>query len=105
MVKTPMAVQNTRRAPKRSAIQPLIGMNTARLIRYEVIATLSRSGLSPMLSAICGIDVAMMVELSWFMNMPQAITIGTVRLTGGSGLATLMACGGASSASVIEPHS
>ena len=27
------AAQNTRRAPKRSAIQPLTGMNTARLKR------------------------------------------------------------------------
>ena len=30
-VKMPMADANTRRVPKRSAIQPLIGMNTARL--------------------------------------------------------------------------
>ena len=33
MVKTATAVQNTVRAPNRSAIQPLIGMNTARLRR------------------------------------------------------------------------
>jgi hypothetical protein len=31
IVKRPMADANTRRVPKRSAIQPLIGMNTARL--------------------------------------------------------------------------
>ena len=30
-VKIPMADANTRRVPNRSAIQPLIGMNTARL--------------------------------------------------------------------------
>jgi len=30
-VKRPIADANTRRVPKRSAIQPLIGMNTARL--------------------------------------------------------------------------
>ena len=30
-VKTPMAEANTRRVPKRLAIQPLMGMNTARL--------------------------------------------------------------------------
>jgi hypothetical protein len=33
MVKTANAVQITERAPNRSAIQPLIGMNTARLSR------------------------------------------------------------------------
>ncbi len=30
-VKSPIAEAKTRRVPKRSAIQPLIGMNTARL--------------------------------------------------------------------------
>jgi hypothetical protein len=30
-VKIPMADEKTRRVPKRSAIQPLIGMKTARL--------------------------------------------------------------------------
>ena len=42
------------------------------------------SGLSPRLSAICGIEVAMMVESSWLMNMPHAITMGTAMLTPGS---------------------
>ncbi len=32
-VKTTIAALNTRRAPNRSAVQPLIGMNTARLSR------------------------------------------------------------------------
>ena len=32
-VKTTIAEPNTRRAPNRSAVQPLIGMNTARLNR------------------------------------------------------------------------
>jgi len=32
-VKNTMAAQNTWRAPKRSAIQPLMGMKMARLIR------------------------------------------------------------------------
>ena len=31
IVKMPMAEENTRRVPYRSAIQPLTGMNTARL--------------------------------------------------------------------------
>ena len=30
-VKRPIAEENTRRVPKRSAIQPLMGMKTARL--------------------------------------------------------------------------
>ncbi len=30
-VKSPIADEKTRRVPKRSAIQPLMGMNTARL--------------------------------------------------------------------------
>src|SRR5439155_2219934 len=58
------AAQNTRRAPKRSAIQPLTGMNTARLNRYVVITRLRRSGLSPRLFAIAGIDTAIIVESS-----------------------------------------
>jgi len=39
-------------------------MNTARLSRYEVITRLSRSGLSPRLFAIAGIDTAIIVESS-----------------------------------------
>jgi hypothetical protein len=31
IMKTPTAIANTMRAPNRSAVQPLIGMNTARL--------------------------------------------------------------------------
>jgi len=31
IVNTPIAAEKTRRVPKRSAIHPLIGMNTARL--------------------------------------------------------------------------
>jgi hypothetical protein len=37
-VKIATAAQNTFRVPKRSATQPLNGMNTARLSRYPVIA-------------------------------------------------------------------
>ena len=39
-----MAPLKTRRVPKRSAMMPLAGMNTARLRRYEVSAMLIWSG-------------------------------------------------------------
>ena len=43
-VNTMIAARNTVRVPKRSAIQPLAGMNTVRLSRYEVSATFIRTG-------------------------------------------------------------
>ena len=43
-VKITIAARNTLRAPKRSAIQPLAGMNTARLSKYDVSATFIRTG-------------------------------------------------------------
>src|SRR5439155_1853876 len=70
------AAQNTRRAPNRSAIQPLTGMNTARLNRYVVITRLRRSGLSPRLRAIAGIDTAIIVESSPSMKKAQPTTSG-----------------------------
>ncbi len=42
--KTTIASEKIRRAPKRSAITPLAGMNTARLRRYEVKAMLRCEG-------------------------------------------------------------
>src|ERR1700692_3109923 len=44
------------------------------------MAMFSRSGLTPKLCAICGIEVAIMVESSWAMNRPQAITRGMTGL-------------------------
>ncbi len=61
-VKIAIAEQNTMRVPSRSAIQPLTGMNTARLSKYVVITRLSRSGFCPRLFAIAGIDTAIIVE-------------------------------------------
>src|SRR5229473_342617 len=44
---TAIATRNTARPPNRSAVQPLIGMNTASESRYEVTASLSARGLVP----------------------------------------------------------
>ena len=59
---TATAMENTARAPKRSAVQPLAGMNTASDSRYEVIASFSVSGLVPISAAIAGSEVAITVE-------------------------------------------
>src|SRR6266581_1697743 len=80
---TTMALANTVRDPRRSATQPLIGMNTARPTRYEVSASLSASGLSPISTAMAGSDVAITVESMFSMNSEQATMRGmrTVRCT------------------------
>ena len=58
-------------------------MNTARLSRYEVITRLSRSGLSPRLFAIAGIDTAIIVESSPSMKKAQPTISGiTIRSRG-----------------------
>ena len=56
------------------------------------MATLRRSGLSPRLSAICGIAVARMVESRFSMKNPQATTSGISRRSRGS--AAVRYCGG-----------
>src|SRR6185369_6348394 len=71
--------RNTVRAPKRSAVQPLAGMNTASESRYDVTASLSASGLAPMSAAIAGSDVAMIVESMFSMNSATAMMRGTRR--------------------------
>ena len=43
-VKMQIATRKTLRAPYRSAIHPLAGMNTARLSKYDVSATFIRTG-------------------------------------------------------------
>ncbi len=74
-----MAARNTVRAPNRSAVQPLIGMNTASDSRYEVTASLSVSGLVPMSAAIAGSEVAITVESMLSMNSATATIRGTRR--------------------------
>src|SRR6266403_1330454 len=78
-MKTAMATENTMRAPKRSAVQPLAGMNTASDSRYEVMASFSVSGLVPISAAIAGSEVAMTVESMFSMNRAVATMSGIRR--------------------------
>src|ERR1700687_1616104 len=76
---TATARLNTMRAPKRSAVQPLAGINTASDSRYEVIASFSVSGLVPISAAIAGSEVAMTVESMFSMNRAVATMSGIRR--------------------------
>src|SRR6266481_5825014 len=78
-MKTAIASENTMRAPKRSVVQPLAGMNTASDKRYEVIASFSVKGLVPMSAAIAGSEVAMTVESMFSMNRAVATMSGIRR--------------------------
>src|SRR5450631_3415415 len=51
-------------------------MNTARLTRYDVSASLSARGGSPMSAAIAGSEVAITVESMFSMNSAQATMSG-----------------------------
>src|SRR6202046_65436 len=76
VVKIRIAVRKTVRAPNRSAIQPLIGMKTARLSKYDVIARFSLIGSSPSDLAIAGRAVEMTVASSISMKSAQPTIIG-----------------------------
>src|SRR6266700_160727 len=76
---TTIAARNTVRPPNRSAVQPLIGMNTASESRYEVTASLSANGLVPISAAIAGNDVAITVESRFSMNSATATMRATRR--------------------------
>src|SRR5436305_818950 len=76
---TAMAIENTARAPNRSAVQPLAGMNTASDSRYEVMASFRVSGLVPMSAAIAGSEVAITVESMFSMNRAVATMSGIRR--------------------------
>src|SRR6266704_4857540 len=78
-MKTAMAIENTMRAPNRSAVQPLAGMNTASESRYDVMASFSVSGLVPISVAIAGSEVAMTVESMFSMNRAVATMSGIRR--------------------------
>ena len=80
MVKITIAARNTCRAPKWSATQPLAGMNTERLIRYEVSATLICSGGAWKLRAIAGSAVAITVESRFCINKAVAIITAISRM-------------------------
>src|SRR5277367_3997930 len=75
-VKIMIALRKIVRAPNRSAIQPLIGMKTARLSRYDVIARLSLIGSSPSDLAIAGSAVEITVASSISMKSAQPTIIG-----------------------------
>jgi hypothetical protein len=78
-MKTATARLNTIRAPKRSAVQPLAGMNTASDKRYEVMASFSVRGLVPISAAIAGSEVAITVESMFSMNRAVATMSGIRR--------------------------
>jgi hypothetical protein len=78
-MKTAMAIEKTARAPKRSAVQPLAGMNMASDSKYEVMASFSVSGLVPMSAAIAGSEVAITVESMFSMNRAVATMSGIRR--------------------------
>src|ERR1700716_455006 len=79
IMNTATARLNTMRAPKRSAVHPLAGMNTASDSRYEVIASFSVSGLVPISAAIAGSEVAITVESMFSMNSAVATMSGIRR--------------------------
>src|SRR5476649_1541468 len=79
IMNTAMAIENTARAPKRSAVQPLAGMKTASDSKYEVMASFRVSGLVPISAAIAGSDVAMTVESMFSMNRAVATMSGIRR--------------------------
>src|SRR4051812_5411081 len=79
IMNTAMAIENTARAPNRSAVQPLAGINTASDSRYDVIASFSVSGLVPMSAAIAGSEVAITVESMFSMNSAVATMSGIKR--------------------------
>ena len=76
---TKIAAAKTRRAPKRSAVQPLAGMKTASDSRYDVTASFSASGLAPISAAMAGSEVAITVESRFSMNSAHATISGTRR--------------------------
>src|SRR6202158_1010861 len=76
---TATARLNTMRAPKRSAVQPLAGINTASDSRYEVMASFSVRGLAPISAAIAGSEVAITVESMFSMNRAVATMSGIRR--------------------------
>ncbi len=80
-MKTTMARRKMFFDPKRSAIQPLIGMKIASATRYEVTASLSAMGEVPISAAIAGSDVAMTVESICSMKSATARMRGVILVT------------------------
>ena len=78
-VNVAMAHMNTRRAPKRSATQPLAGMNTVSATRYAVIALLRCTGSTPRSRAMDGSAVATIVPSMFCMKSALATTAAVMR--------------------------
>ncbi len=76
-VNSAMAARKMVRPPKRSAAQPLTGTKTARLSRYAVTATLSRTGSVLSDIAICGRAVVITVESICCMMIAEATIMAT----------------------------
>lgn len=74
-----MAAMNTRFAPKRSAIQPLTGMNTVSATRYDVIALLRNTTFTSRSRAMLGSAVATTVLSRFCMKSALATTAAVTR--------------------------
>src|ERR1700722_2712125 len=106
--KMPMAEANTRRGPKRWAIQPLIGIKTARLSVYLASTDFMFSGATCRAAAMAGTPVLRMVVSSDSMKNATAMSQGRRRLlesdrVGGKTESALGAGGiGAGGAGLVE---
>lgn len=78
-VNVAMAHMKTRRAPKRSATQPLAGMNTVSATRYAVIALDRCTGSTFRSRAIDGMAVATIVPSMFCMKSALATTAAVMR--------------------------
>src|SRR3979490_3457289 len=78
-MKTATAIENTARAPKRSAVQPLPAMKPARDNRHEGMASFNVSGGGAISAAIAGSEVAITVESMFSMNRAVATMSGIRR--------------------------
>src|ERR1035437_11016850 len=84
-VKMPIAEAKTRRVPNLSAIQPLMGMKTARLSVKLASTAFMLSGATPSAEAIVGTAVFRIVVSNDSMKNATAISHGNSRkLAGGS---------------------
>ena len=83
--KTAMARRKMLVAPKRSAIQPEIGMKMASDTKYDVSASFRAIGLVPMSAAMAGSEVAITVESMFSMNKATARMSGVMRSNSGIG--------------------
>src|SRR6202167_2125214 len=84
-VNRPIAAANTRRVPNRSAIQPLIGMKTARLSVSLASTAFMRSGATPGAEEIAGTAVLRIVVSSDSIKKATATSHGKRRFDASDG--------------------